>query len=139
TIASSWRPGRRWVSLITIRAKGITPAADSARVGMLTFQIGSVTVQARGSQVVVMALKSVIAGTAVEICRASGASTAVPREVTGTRAITMPTALINPVPPSQTRTESIRRANVPLIYALHKGETLNSHIVPAWHPHRRHS
>jgi len=74
-----------------------------------------------------MALKSVIAGTAVEICRASGASTAVPREVTGTRAITMPTALINPVPPSQTRTESIRRANVPLIYALHKGETLHSH------------
>src|SRR6187401_1699986 len=39
-----------------------------------------------GTQVVVMALKSVIAGTAVEICRASGASRAVPREVTGTRA-----------------------------------------------------
>ena len=57
------------MSLIAIGAKGITPAADFARVGMLTFQIGSVTVQARGSQAVVMAVKSGIAGTAVEICR----------------------------------------------------------------------
>ena len=94
--------------------------ADSARVGMLTFQTALVTVQA-------IPVKSVIAVRAIEICRASRAIMDVPREVTGSIAITMPTALINPVPPSQTRTESIRRANVPLIYALHKGETLHSH------------
>src|SRR4029079_2845025 len=89
---------------------------------MLTFQIGSVTVQARGSQVVVMAVKSVIAVTAVEICRASGASTAVPREVTGPRAITMPTALIQSISPRQTRTEPIRRANAARGFMLHPGE-----------------
>ena len=78
-------------------------AADSARVGTLAFQIGSVTVQVKGSKAVVMAVKSLIAGTAVEICPAWGASMAVPREVTGPSAITMPTALIKPIPPSQTR------------------------------------
>jgi hypothetical protein len=59
----------------------------------------------------VITVKSMIVGTAVEICRASGASMDVPREVTGPSAITIPTALIKPNPPSQTRMEPIRRAN----------------------------
>jgi len=71
---------------------------------LVFYPVFILTVQVRGSKAVVMAVKSVIAGTAVEICRASGASMAVPSEVTGPRAITMPTALIKPIPPSQTRT-----------------------------------
>jgi hypothetical protein len=78
---------------------------------MLTFQIGSVTIQASESKAVVMAVKSMIAGTALEICPVSGASMDVPREITGPSAITMLMALIKPIPPNQTRMEPIRRAN----------------------------
>jgi hypothetical protein len=87
--------------IMAFRAQGITAAADSARVGMLMFQIGSVTIQARGSKA----------------------------EVTGPSAITMPTPLIKPIPPRQTRMEPIRRANAPRGFRLtHKGENLHLHV-----------
>jgi len=47
---------------------------------------------------------SLTAGMVVEICRGSGASMSVPREVTGPRPITM----LKPIPTSQTRTAPIR-------------------------------
>ena len=60
------------------------------------------------AKAVVMAVTSVTAGMAVEICQASLASMAVPRGVMGPRPITMRTALIKPIRRSQTRTVPIR-------------------------------
>ena len=54
-----------------------------------------------------------------------------PRQVTEPSAITMPTALIKPIPPNQTRMEPILRANAARGFMLHptKVKTLQSHIV----------
>ena len=56
------------------------------------------------ARAVVMAVTSLTAGMVVEICRGSGASMSVPKEVTGPRPITM----LKPIPTSQTRTVPIR-------------------------------
>ena len=60
------------------------------------------------NRIIMATVTSVTAGMAVEICQASLASMAAPREVTGPRPITMRTALIKPILRSQTRTVPIR-------------------------------